>query len=73
MPVSEIIIIAFLFFAGAALYASVGHGGASSYLAIGPNDPRARILQTDESLPVANLTLSIDQLVAVLAAAAEVR
>ncbi|MEO8580049.1 MAG: sulfite exporter TauE/SafE family protein [Gemmatimonadales bacterium] len=34
MPVSETIIIAFLFFAGAALYASVGHGGASSYLAV---------------------------------------
>lgn len=34
MPVSEIVIIAFLFFAGAALYASVGHGGASSYLAV---------------------------------------
>ena len=34
MPVSEIIAIAFLFFVGAALYASVGHGGASSYLAV---------------------------------------
>jgi uncharacterized membrane protein YfcA len=34
MPVSETLIIAILFFAGAALYASVGHGGASSYLAI---------------------------------------
>ena len=34
MPVSETFAIAFLFFAGAALYASVGHGGASSYLAV---------------------------------------
>jgi uncharacterized membrane protein YfcA len=34
MPVSEISIIAILFFVGAALYASVGHGGASSYLAV---------------------------------------
>lgn len=34
MPVPETIAIALLFFAGAALYSSVGHGGASSYLAI---------------------------------------
>jgi uncharacterized membrane protein YfcA len=34
MPVSETIIIAILFFAGAALYASVGHAGASAYLAV---------------------------------------
>lgn len=34
MPVSETIAIALLFFMGAALYASVGHGGASSYLAV---------------------------------------
>src|SRR2546423_10455134 len=34
MAVSETFVIAFLFFAGAALYASVGHGGASSYLAV---------------------------------------
>ncbi|HMG70048.1 MAG TPA: sulfite exporter TauE/SafE family protein [Gemmatimonadaceae bacterium] len=34
MPVSETLIIALLFFVGAALYASVGHGGASSYLAV---------------------------------------
>jgi len=34
MPVSETAVIAFLFFIGAALYASVGHGGASSYLAV---------------------------------------
>ena len=34
MPVSETLIIATLFFVGAALYASVGHGGASSYLAV---------------------------------------
>ena len=33
MSVSETIVIAALFFVGAALYASVGHGGASSYLA----------------------------------------
>jgi uncharacterized protein len=34
MPVSETLTIAILFFIGAALYASVGHGGASSYLAV---------------------------------------
>jgi uncharacterized membrane protein YfcA len=34
MPVSETLTIAMLFFVGAALYASVGHGGASSYLAV---------------------------------------
>jgi uncharacterized protein len=34
MPVSETVIIAILFFAGAALYASVGHAGASAYLAV---------------------------------------
>jgi hypothetical protein len=34
MPVSETLIIAVLFLVGAALYASVGHGGASSYLAV---------------------------------------
>jgi uncharacterized membrane protein YfcA len=34
MPVSETVIVAFLLFVGAALYASVGHGGASSYLAV---------------------------------------
>jgi uncharacterized membrane protein YfcA len=34
MPVSETPIIAVLFFAGAALYASVGHAGASAYLAV---------------------------------------
>lgn len=34
MPVSQTIAIALLFFIGAALYASVGHGGASSYLAV---------------------------------------
>jgi hypothetical protein len=34
MPVSETLVIALLFFVGAALYASVGHGGASSYLAV---------------------------------------
>ena len=34
MPVSETIAIGFLFLLGAALYASVGHGGASSYLAV---------------------------------------
>jgi uncharacterized membrane protein YfcA len=34
MPVSETAVIALLFFVGASLYASVGHGGASSYLAV---------------------------------------
>ena len=34
MPVSETLLIAALFFAAAALYASVGHAGASGYLAI---------------------------------------
>ena len=34
MPVSEVVSIALLFLVGAALYASVGHGGASSYLAV---------------------------------------
>jgi uncharacterized protein len=34
MPVSETLLIAIFFFVGAALYASVGHGGASSYLAV---------------------------------------
>jgi len=34
MPVSETLVIAMLFFVGAAIYASVGHGGASSYLAV---------------------------------------
>lgn len=34
MPVSETLIVAILFFAGAALYASVGHAGASAYLAV---------------------------------------
>jgi uncharacterized membrane protein YfcA len=34
MPVTETLVIAFLFFATAALYASVGHAGASGYLAV---------------------------------------
>jgi len=34
MPVSETLVITVLFFAGAALYASVGHAGASAYLAV---------------------------------------
>jgi uncharacterized membrane protein YfcA len=34
MPVSETLVIAILFFAGATLYASVGHAGASAYLAV---------------------------------------
>ncbi len=34
MPVSETLVIAVLFFAGAALYATVGHAGASAYLAV---------------------------------------
>jgi len=34
MPLSETLILAVLFFATAALYASVGHAGASGYLAV---------------------------------------
>ncbi len=34
MPVTETLVIAVLFFATAALYASVGHAGASGYLAV---------------------------------------
>jgi uncharacterized membrane protein YfcA len=34
MPDSETMVIAILFFAAAALYASVGHAGASAYLAV---------------------------------------
>lgn len=34
MPVSETLLIAALFLVSAALYSSVGHGGASSYLAV---------------------------------------
>jgi uncharacterized membrane protein YfcA len=34
MPVSETLVIAILFFATAAIYASVGHAGASGYLAV---------------------------------------
>lgn len=34
MPVSEMLVITILFFAAAALYASVGHAGASAYLAV---------------------------------------
>jgi uncharacterized membrane protein YfcA len=34
MPVSESLIVGVLFLLGAALYSSVGHGGASSYLAV---------------------------------------
>jgi uncharacterized membrane protein YfcA len=34
MPVTETLVVAALFLLGAALYASVGHGGASSYLAV---------------------------------------
>lgn len=34
MPVSETLVIAVLFFAAASLYASVGHAGASAYLAV---------------------------------------
>jgi uncharacterized membrane protein YfcA len=34
MPVSDTLVITLLFFLGAALYSSVGHGGASSYLAV---------------------------------------
>src|SRR2546422_11207037 len=34
MPVAEPLVVGLLVFLGAALYASVGHGGASSYLAV---------------------------------------
>jgi len=34
MAISETVVIAILFFAAAALYASVGHAGASAYLAV---------------------------------------
>ena len=34
MPVSQSLVVGLLFLAGAALYSSVGHGGASSYLAV---------------------------------------
>lgn len=45
--------------------------GDATYLAIGPNDPRSRIHDVDESLPLHNLALSADQFIAVLRAAAE--
>lgn len=45
--------------------------GDATYLAIGPNDPRSRIHEGDESVPFHNLALSVDQLLAVLRAAAE--
>lgn len=45
--------------------------GDATYLAIGPNDPRSSIHGADESLPLHNLALSVDQLTAVLDAAAE--
>ncbi|MEZ4294339.1 MAG: M20/M25/M40 family metallo-hydrolase [Polyangiaceae bacterium] len=44
--------------------------GAAPYLAIGPNDPRSKIHGPDESLPVANLGVSVDQFRALLSAAA---
>lgn len=44
--------------------------GDATYLAICPNDPRSRIHEADESLPLHNLALSVDQLLAVLRAAA---
>ncbi|HEX4417720.1 MAG TPA: M20/M25/M40 family metallo-hydrolase [Kofleriaceae bacterium] len=43
--------------------------GSATYLAIGPNDPRSRIHQADESLPLHNLALSADQFLASLQAA----
>lgn len=43
----------------------------ATYLAIGPNDPASRIHKPDESLPIANLGLSVEQFLAVLRAAAE--
>lgn len=45
--------------------------GDTTYLAIGPNDPQSRIHETDESLPLHNLALSVDQFRAVLRAAGE--
>lgn len=45
--------------------------GDATYLAIGPNDPASRIHKPDESLPVANIDLSVEQFLAVLRAAAE--
>lgn len=45
--------------------------GDATYLAIGPNDPRSRIHDVDESLPLHNLALSADQFLAVLGAAVE--
>jgi acetylornithine deacetylase/succinyl-diaminopimelate desuccinylase-like protein len=44
----------------------------ATYLAIGPNDPESRIHKANESLPLANLSLSVKQFLAVLQAAAEV-
>jgi hypothetical protein len=46
--------------------------GDTTYLALGPNDPRSAIHGPDESLPLHNLALSVDQFIAVLRAAAEV-
>jgi acetylornithine deacetylase/succinyl-diaminopimelate desuccinylase-like protein len=45
--------------------------GDATYLAIGPNDPRSSIHGADESVPLHNLALSVDQFIAVLRAAAE--
>jgi len=45
--------------------------GDSTYLAIGPNDPRSRIHGADESIPHHNLALSEAQFLAVLRATAE--
>lgn len=45
--------------------------GGATYLAIGPNDPASVIHQANESLAVANLSLSISQFQAVLVACAE--
>lgn len=43
--------------------------GETPYLAIGPNDPLSNIHRANESLAIANLTLSQDQFKAVLSAA----
>ena len=45
--------------------------GDATYLAIGPNDPRSRIHEVDESLPIHNLALSVEQFLVVLRAAGE--
>jgi cysteinylglycine-S-conjugate dipeptidase len=43
--------------------------GGATYLAVGPNDPQSRIHQADESLPIGNLGVSVDQFLTLLASA----